>query len=507
MTKPADILGITGPNALWKLQYGLPGVSGIKEVSAADLATFELVPYFAATPDGWVQVRVSCGAGTTSNSGYPRCELREMTPQAWDSKTATRWYEYELKVTHLPAKKPQMCVMQLHDDSDDLLEVIYQRNSAGGYELTQRVNGSSSGQLVIPHELNRSCVLALGIVKGVPTVYRDGVAIMTTTKMPQSAGTYAKLLNYLQSNAKMDASSEYGELMARNVRSGVGAYPGPQSAPVPTPAPTPTPVPDPPPVPVPVPVPSSGPVVMIIRHGEKPSDANDHTLAPKGVLRANALPPLFTGPRADLYRPGYVFASKGNTTSMRMLQTAQPTANALHLPIDTSLDSENAVTQTAQLLAKQALAGKVVLGVLEHSCIAAVASALVKTLGGKWNAKPPSSWSDSDFSSILKFVGDGKGNWTFTKTDEGVLEGDPGWHKPVPVPAPVPDPVPAPTPVPDPVPAPVPVPDPLPTPQPVPDPVPEPVPQPTPEPVPGPTPPVVPDWWAAFVAWLSRLFK
>jgi hypothetical protein len=94
-------------------------------------------------------------------------------------------------------------------------------------------------------------VLAVALVKGVATVYRDGVAILTTSKMPQSSKTYAKLLNYLQSNTKTDKVGEYGQILARNVRTGLGTYPGPQSAPSPTPTPVPTPVP--------VPVPQPGP--------------------------------------------------------------------------------------------------------------------------------------------------------------------------------------------------------------------------------------------------------
>lgn len=185
-----------------------------------------------------------------------------------------------------------------------------------------------------------------------------------------------------------------------------------------------------PPVVVPPPVTSSPIVIQILRHAEKPADASDHTLAPKGVLRAKALPPLFTVPRSDLYKPTYVFASKGSTTSMRMLQTAQPVATALGLSIDTGLDSENAISQTAALLAKQALVGKTVLAVLEHSALPAVGAALVKALGGTWTGKVPSSWDDADFHTGWKFVGDGAGHWTFSTFEESVLVGDPGYQAP-----------------------------------------------------------------------------
>lgn len=250
MSYPADILGITGPNSIWKLQYGLPGRKGLLEAAPAKLGMFELDPEFTVTDDGdWVQVRVGVNAGTSSGSSYPRVELRQMTAAgreaAWNSKTLDCWFEYELQITHLPPNKPQMCLLQLHDDEYDLLEVIYQRNASAGYEFTQRVAGSSKGQPLIPHALYKSCVLALGLVKGVPTVYLDGKAVLTTTKMPQSSVTYAKALAYLQSNTKYDRADEYGQILARNVRTGTGKYPGP-----PAPGTQPPPVEQDPPLPI-----------------------------------------------------------------------------------------------------------------------------------------------------------------------------------------------------------------------------------------------------------------
>jgi hypothetical protein len=418
MPTPAELLGITGPNAIWKLQYGLPGVSGIKEVSASALATFELLPYFAATVDGWVQVRVPVNAGTTSGSTYPRDELRQMKPggtteASWDSKKTDCWFEYELKVTHLPPNKPQMCVLQLHSDKDDLLEVIYQRNTAGGYEFTQRVDGSSKGQPLVAHALNTGCVLALGLVKGVPTIYRDGKAILTTSKMPQSKKTYAKLLNYLQSNSKTDKVPEYGELLARNVRTGAGAYPGPRVTPVPTPVPdpTPVPVPDPTPVPTPVPVPSSSDVVFVIRHGEGGSNA--HTLDATGQKRAAAIAELLTATplREGLSRPDRIYASEGLTASLRPFQTVKPLADKL---------SEVEITKFAA--ADYAKAGKEIVG-LHGVTLVAWAHTELPGLCKVFGVKTPSSWPDERFDVIWIFRRTSTG-WSFSQMPELLLPGD-----------------------------------------------------------------------------------
>jgi len=427
VSKPADVLGITGPNALWKLQYGLPGLSGIQEKSPTQLATFELVPYFATTVDGFVQVRVQCNAGTTSGSAYPRIELRELTASGalakWNTKTANRWYEYELSVTHLPPKKPQMCVMQLHDDSNDLLEVIFQRNSAGGYEFTQRVNGSSSGQPVISHALNRPCVLALGVVNGVPTVYRDGVAVMTTAKMPQSSSGYAKLGNYLQSNAKTDSAGEYGEIHARNVRTGLGAYPGPASAPpvpAPVPSPAPTPVPVPVPTPAPVPTPSAADVVMIIRHGEKSKVKTDHTLNATGRERAQRLVGFFTkAPLKDgILTPQRIYASKGTSASMRPLQTVQPLAATLGLTIDSHWDFETVESTVGKALAAQ---HGVTLASAEHTAIPGMCRAFKLAKG---SPKVPAAWPSSRFDLVWRFTRQADGTWLFAQINQGLMPGD-----------------------------------------------------------------------------------
>lgn len=407
--KPADILSITGPGALWKLQYGLPGVSGIKEASAAQLsAGFESVPYFAARTDGWVQVRVPVNAGTTSGSSYPRCELRQMKPggtaeASWDSKKTDCWFEYELAVTHLPPKKPQMCVLQLHSDKDDLIEVIYQRNTGGGYEFTQRVGGSSKGQPLVSHGLGASCVLALGLAKGVATVYRNGEAILTTSKMPQSKKTYAKLLNYLQSNSKTDKAPEYGELLARNVRTGSGAYPGPRSVPAPVPDPTP------------VPVPTSTDVVYAIRHAEKPSDPNSHILSPAGFARAQALAELFspsTGTiRNGLQTPTEIIVSEGTTASLRPYQTGKPLADRLH---EVEVTKWAAADYKAAGTAVAAMHG-VTLVIWAHTEL----PGLCKAFG----VKTPSSWPDDRFDVIWIFKRTATG-WVFTQLPEMLMPGD-----------------------------------------------------------------------------------
>jgi hypothetical protein len=162
---------------------------------------------------------------------------------------------------------------------------------------------------------------------------------------------------------------------------------------------------------------------MVIRHGEKPSDKDSHVLSPKAEERAKALPAIFTAPRADLYKPSWIFASKGQSASLRMVQTATPTANALGLTLNTQYDVENAIALTATLLVKQAKAGLKVLAVVEHSAIPALLAEIAKLLGTK--VKTPTTHGDSDFYTGYLFEGTG-----FRTFQESVLSTDPGYKAP-----------------------------------------------------------------------------
>lgn len=246
----ADILGIAH-QPLWKLQYGLPGESGIHEVGPAELAAFALDPWFAVTPDGWVTMKVQCDAATTSGSSYPRVELRELnadgSPAAWDSSKGRHTLDFEVRVGHLPPNKPQMSLAQCHDDQTQQIEVL-----ADGTELTWRVNGESAGQPRLPLPVVGTA-MRLEAVDGVTNLYVGDLTkpAMTTSSMRQSGVTYFKVGSYLQSNTDHDAATEYGSADFRNVRvfHGVSSEP----APAPQPAPEPTPVPEPAPEPRPGP--------------------------------------------------------------------------------------------------------------------------------------------------------------------------------------------------------------------------------------------------------------
>src|SRR5882757_10111061 len=95
--------------------------------------------------------------------------------------------------------------------------------------------------------------------------------------------------------------------------------------------------------PAPTAPPKVNPVVMIVRHAEKPPDQgvspkgididgnqNDHALTPTGWVRAGALAQMFGSGRGPLPQglsiPSQFYASQGDTQSLRPMQTLSPLA-------------------------------------------------------------------------------------------------------------------------------------------------------------------------------------
>lgn len=125
---PSDVLDLTN----WKItipfdENGNDGpTNSADEVKQPDLDDYELPGYFEvnSTEDGVIFL-AHAGGATTSGSGYPRCELREMTNSGasnanWSSGSGTHSMFIRQAVNHLPVEKPHVVVGQIHDSSDDV---------------------------------------------------------------------------------------------------------------------------------------------------------------------------------------------------------------------------------------------------------------------------------------------------------------------------------------------------------------------------------------------------
>ncbi|MBP8538157.1 polysaccharide lyase family 7 protein [Streptomyces sp. MK37H] len=121
---PASAIGLsTG----WKLQLPTPNSSGSPlEVKQPQLSTYDKAPWFTtASSCDAILMRAAVNGATTSNTGYPRSELREMTADGsattgWSSTTGTHTMVVDEAITHLPSGKPHVMAGQIHDATSDV---------------------------------------------------------------------------------------------------------------------------------------------------------------------------------------------------------------------------------------------------------------------------------------------------------------------------------------------------------------------------------------------------
>lgn len=134
--------------------------------------------------------------------------------------------------------------------------------------------------------------------------------------------------------------------------------------------------------------------ILIIRHAEKTNDADDIHLSPRGYQRARLLPTLFA-PAGRLARPGFLFAAARSKHSNRSVETLEPLAQTLGLPIDHGYDDDE-YRDLARRLKARKYADAVALVCWHHSSI----PALAKALGVKAAALPWKTWPDDCFDRV-----------------------------------------------------------------------------------------------------------
>lgn len=121
---PANVLNLLN----WKIT--MP--TGVKdhplEVEQPQLATYEHPTFFYVNALRRVIFRTPVNGVTTSGSSYPRTELREMEDNGedkakWSNRSGVHTLAGTLAITHLPKKKPQGVIAQIHDPDDDVVMI------------------------------------------------------------------------------------------------------------------------------------------------------------------------------------------------------------------------------------------------------------------------------------------------------------------------------------------------------------------------------------------------
>jgi phosphohistidine phosphatase SixA len=138
-------------------------------------------------------------------------------------------------------------------------------------------------------------------------------------------------------------------------------------------------------------------IVMIIRHGEKPSGAEenkDPNLSERGVERARALAKVIP---EHFPKPDVLIAARRSKHSNRSFDTIAPLSKALHETIETTFDDDDYQQLAQELLTRHRYAGKVVLIAWHHGKI----PELAKALGAK---DAPKKWDSQVFDRVWEIT-------------------------------------------------------------------------------------------------------
>ena len=132
--------------------------------------------------------------------------------------------------------------------------------------------------------------------------------------------------------------------------------------------------------------------IVLIRHGEEPSDAADPHLSNDGRARAHAFVEFMTHDPAmiRLGTPVAIFATETtkDDNGQRTQETVTPLASALRLPVLTPYHSKDYDELAKRVLSDRSLAGKTVVICWNHEWIPQLAAALgVNPEPPKWKGK------------------------------------------------------------------------------------------------------------------------
>ncbi|MGH9154988.1 MAG: polysaccharide lyase family 7 protein [Acidimicrobiales bacterium] len=228
-TIPASILDLQN----WKLEQPTGSSTNATVVSQPELAMFVADPWFVSTTAGdAVRFRApvactarrtgpSCGSRSSTNTSYARSELQETTAgtntrAAWSMATGTHTLEVRLAFTTLPADKPHVVGMQIHDALDDVTAVRLE-----GKKLWATQGDNTHFKLLkSKYRLGKVVTVKYVASGGKIRVFYNGTAQAT---IPSSAtGNFFKTGAYTQANcdnsSPCDGTVNYGEVQIYSIK-------------------------------------------------------------------------------------------------------------------------------------------------------------------------------------------------------------------------------------------------------------------------------------------------
>ncbi len=219
-TYPAQVLNLTN----WKETLPIGAAESPAEIKQPALATYKIDPWFIVSSDGkGVRFRAPVNGVTTSGSGYPRSELREMISNgtanaSWSSSTGTHTMFLDEMVTAVPQTKRHIVVGQIHDANDDVIVIRLEYP-----KLFIDINGADGPVLDPAYTLGKRFTVKFVVSGGKTSIYYNGSTTPAYTLTKSYSGAYFKAGAYTQSNCSTEGStslctaSNFGEMVIYQV--------------------------------------------------------------------------------------------------------------------------------------------------------------------------------------------------------------------------------------------------------------------------------------------------
>ena len=174
---------------------------------------------FTVLADG-IKMKCPTDGVTTQNSSYPRCEFRELTENgekaAWDfTPDSDHYMEWVVIVSKIPAKKPHVCIGQIHDIKDDILEIRVEDK-----KLVARGRDINGYVPLMDFTLGKTYTFGISVVGGKTSFHNiaEKVAV-TITQIPKDVkGCYFKCGNYVQSNPLKGDAKDFSEIILKSLK-------------------------------------------------------------------------------------------------------------------------------------------------------------------------------------------------------------------------------------------------------------------------------------------------
>ncbi|EOR94889.1 polyguluronate lyase precursor [Arcticibacter svalbardensis MN12-7] len=218
---PSEVLDLTN----WKLNTPTDTqTSGkVDEYKQPVLNTFIDANWFHLnnSKDG-VVFKANTGGVTTSGSGYPRSELREMinsgnTNASWGSASGIHTMFIEQAITHLPNVKPHIVIGQIHDADHDIVVFRLEKK-----KLFIDLNGKDGPVLDNNYSLGKHFTVMFKVHDNKVDCYYNDALVYSHNAIFSNA--YFKAGAYVQSSCKgtrkvIDESCDaYGEVEIYKLR-------------------------------------------------------------------------------------------------------------------------------------------------------------------------------------------------------------------------------------------------------------------------------------------------